>query len=69
MKNNHDRIHISHYMSKEEREANKELLQEARKRNNGQSSKNIAFKIRDPPWARKIVEIPVQVTAQGSCTA
>ena len=37
LKNIHDHIHISHDMTKEVIEANKELLQEARKRNNDQS--------------------------------
>ena len=45
LKNIHDCIHISHSMTKEEWEANKELLQEARKRNNAQSSKNFVFKV------------------------
>ena len=60
LKNNHDRIHIGHDIAKEEREVNKELLQEARKRNNDQSQ-NFVFKVRSTPWAQKIVEISVQV--------
>ena len=34
LKNNHDRIHVSHEMTKDESEINKELLQEAREGNN-----------------------------------
>ena len=38
-------------MTKEEREVNKEFLQEARQRNYDQSYKNSVFKVRGSPWA------------------
>ena len=50
LKNNHDHIYISHDITNEEREVNMELLQEA-----VQSSRS--------SMGKKIVEIPVQVTA------
>ena len=37
LKNNNDHIHISHDMTKEKREVNKELFQEERKINNDKS--------------------------------
>ena len=69
LKNNHVRIHISHDIAKEERKANNEFLKVVSKRNNDQSSKYFVSRVRGQPWEQKILELPVQVAAQGNHTA
>lgn len=53
-----DAIRLSNDMTKAERIKEKELWEEAKKRNEGMKSGEFRFKIRGPPWARKLVKIP-----------
>ncbi len=53
------KLSIVHDMSKEEREANSKLVKEARKLKSEDVSGEWDYKVRGPPWARKVVKMKI----------
>ena len=55
----YSRISVNHDMTKQEREENKKLISEAKELQDNDESGNWIFKVRGPPWDRKIRKIKV----------
>ena len=56
----HNHLSFNHDMTLRERDEFKKLIEEA-KRKEAESMGKIKYRVRGPPWNRKIVEMPVQI--------
>lgn len=53
-------VSVTHDMSQDERDENKRLYLEAKAKNEKEKSGKFKFLVRGPPWARRIIRVPVR---------